>query len=114
MEARALKQNERYYILRPETFEAYFIMWRLTHDQKYRDWGWEAILALDKHCKVEGGYTGIKNVYQVSSPKDDVQQSFSKVSSLPKALNIYIFSSATTALYLWISGYSIQKHTHCL
>lgn len=43
MEARALKQNERYYILRPETFEAYFIMWRLTHDQKYRDWGWEAI-----------------------------------------------------------------------
>ena len=43
MEARALKQNERYYILRPETFEAYFIMWRLTHEQKYRDWGWEAI-----------------------------------------------------------------------
>jgi len=60
MEARALKQNERYYILRPETFEAYFIMWRLTHDQKYRDWGWEAIQALDIHCKVDGGYTGIK------------------------------------------------------
>ena len=43
VEARALKANERYYILRPETFESYFIMWRLTHDQKYRDWGWEAI-----------------------------------------------------------------------
>ena len=43
IEARALKQNERYYILRPETFEAYFIMWRLTHEQKYRDWAWEAI-----------------------------------------------------------------------
>ena len=46
IEARALKQNERYYILRPETFEAYFIMWRLTHEQKYRDWGWEAIQVL--------------------------------------------------------------------
>ena len=43
VEARALKANERYYILRPETFESYFIMWRLTHDQKYRDWGWEAV-----------------------------------------------------------------------
>ncbi len=26
----------RYYILRPETFEAYFYMWRLTKDKKYR------------------------------------------------------------------------------
>ena len=43
VEARAMKANERYYILRPETIESYFIMWRLTHDQKYRDWGWEAV-----------------------------------------------------------------------
>ena len=33
----------RYYILRPETFESYFIMWRLTKDPKYREWGWEAV-----------------------------------------------------------------------
>ena len=38
-----LKAIVPYYILRPETFESYFIMWRLTHDQKYRDWGWEAV-----------------------------------------------------------------------
>ena len=38
-----MKANERYYILRPETIESYFVMWRLTHDQKYRDWGWEAV-----------------------------------------------------------------------
>ena len=38
--------------------------------------------ALDKHCKVEGGYTGIKNVYQAGSPKDDVQQSFFLAESL--------------------------------
>jgi mannosyl-oligosaccharide alpha-1,2-mannosidase len=43
VEARALKQNERYYILRPETFESYFIMWRLTKDPKYREWGWEGV-----------------------------------------------------------------------
>jgi len=30
-----------YYILRPEVIESIFYMWRLTHDQKYRDWGRE-------------------------------------------------------------------------
>ena len=43
--------------------------------------------ALDKHCKAEGGYTGIKNVYQVNSPKDDVQQSF----FLAESLKVMIF-----------------------
>jgi mannosyl-oligosaccharide alpha-1,2-mannosidase len=43
VEAKALKSQEKYYILRPETVESYFVMWRLTKDQKYRDWGWEAV-----------------------------------------------------------------------
>jgi mannosyl-oligosaccharide alpha-1,2-mannosidase len=43
VEAKALKSQEKYYILRPETVESYFIMWRLTHDQKYRDWGWDFV-----------------------------------------------------------------------
>jgi len=83
VEARALKQNERYYILRPETFESYFIMWRLTKDPKYREWGWEAVQALENSCRTDGGYSGIRNVYQVGDTnqevggnKDDVQQSF--------------------------------------
>lgn len=42
-EAKGLRSNERYYILRPEVVEAYFVMWRKTHDQKYREWGWEAV-----------------------------------------------------------------------
>lgn len=75
-EARTLKQNEKYYIQRPEVIESYFYMWRFTHDQKYRDWGWEAAQAIEKHCRVENGYTGLKNVYVLDSPKDDVQQSF--------------------------------------
>ena len=35
-------QVAKYYILRPEVIESYFYMWRLTKEQKYRDWGWEA------------------------------------------------------------------------
>ncbi|XP_043490224.1 mannosyl-oligosaccharide 1,2-alpha-mannosidase IA isoform X1 [Polistes fuscatus] len=75
-EARSLKTGEKYYILRPETFESYFVMWRLTKDPKYREWGWEAVQALEKHCRVPGGFTGLHNVYLANSPKDDVQQSY--------------------------------------
>lgn len=74
VEAKALG-SDKYYILRPEILESYFYMWRYTHDPKYRDWAWDFVLALDKYCKVEAGYSGIRNVYQ-PIPKDDVQQSF--------------------------------------
>lgn len=76
VEAKALKSQEKYYILRPETFESYFVMWRLTHDQKYRDWGWDAVQALEKHCRTPNGFSGLKNVYLTDPQKDDVQQSF--------------------------------------
>lgn len=42
-EAVAVRQNEKYYILRPEVLETHFYMYRLTKQQKYRDWGWEAV-----------------------------------------------------------------------
>lgn len=37
------RNNEKVYLLRPETVESYFILWRVTHDQKYRDWGWKVV-----------------------------------------------------------------------
>jgi mannosyl-oligosaccharide alpha-1,2-mannosidase len=43
-EAKSVRPNEKYYILRPEVIETYFYMWRLTKQQKYRDWAWEAVL----------------------------------------------------------------------
>jgi len=51
-------------------------MWRFTKEQKYRDWAWEAVLALEEHCKAAWGYTGLKNVNANPPMKDDLQQSF--------------------------------------
>lgn len=34
------------------------------------------IKAFEKHCRVSGGYSGIRDVYQIDSIKDDVQQSY--------------------------------------
>ncbi len=39
--------NDKLYILRPETVESYFYLWRLTHDQKYREWGWDVVQVRD-------------------------------------------------------------------
>ncbi|KAM5163413.1 mannosyl-oligosaccharide 1,2-alpha-mannosidase IA [Mantella aurantiaca] len=76
VEAIATRQNEKYYILRPEVIETYMYMWRFTHDPKYRQWGWEAVEALEKFCRVEGGYSGVRDVYATHPSHDDVQQSF--------------------------------------
>lgn len=95
-EAKALRAQEKYYILRPETFESYFILYRLTKDQKYRDWAWDAIEAIEQHCRSPTGYSGIKNVYLQDPQKDDVQQSFFiaevlKVSYNQKLLKFFFF-----------------------
>ncbi|XP_063999053.1 mannosyl-oligosaccharide 1,2-alpha-mannosidase IB isoform X1 [Pogoniulus pusillus] len=76
VEAVAVRQNEKYYILRPEVIETYWYMWRFTHDPKYRQWGWEATQAIEKYCRVSGGFSGVKDVYSSSPTYDDVQQSF--------------------------------------
>lgn len=75
-EAIATRLSDRYYILRPEVIESYMYMWRLTHDPKYRQWGWEAVEALEKHCRVDAGFSGIRDVYSTTVSHDNMQQSF--------------------------------------
>jgi len=71
-----IPSNSAYYILRPEVIESYFVLWRTTHDPKYRDWAWEAFQAIEKHCRMEAGYSGIRNVGSIPVVHDDTQQSF--------------------------------------
>uniref|UniRef100_A0A915JZP7 alpha-1,2-Mannosidase n=1 Tax=Romanomermis culicivorax TaxID=13658 RepID=A0A915JZP7_ROMCU len=75
--AMTINDREKYFILRPEVVEAWFYLWRLTKNQKYRDWAWDAALSIEKYCKTEAGYSGIRNVYEPENvSQDDVQQSF--------------------------------------
>ncbi len=43
-------------VLRPEAVESLYYMWRLTGEQKYREWGWNIFQAFQKHAKGEAGY----------------------------------------------------------
>lgn len=69
--------NDRFSILRPETVESYFYLWRLTKNQKYRDWGWAFFENLEKYARVENGYTSISNVMSSKNPGNrDKMESF--------------------------------------
>ncbi|KAI3387012.1 hypothetical protein SNEBB_004817 [Seison nebaliae] len=100
-EAKSVRYNERMYMLRPEVVESYFYLWRLTGEQKYRDWGWEAAQAIEKHCKVPHGYTGISNVYEDPPKVDDVQQSFFLAETL-KYLYLLFDSNDSYPLNKWV------------
>lgn len=50
-------------LLRPETIESLFIMWRTTHDEVYRDHAWNIFQSFVKHCRLpDRGYVGLKDV----------------------------------------------------
>jgi hypothetical protein len=66
-----------FYILRPETMESLFYMWRLTREQKWRDYGWAIFRAIDRFCRVDtGGYSGLTEVNVAVPVKDNLMQSF--------------------------------------
>lgn len=100
-EARALKIEESRFALRPETIESYFYLWRLTKDVKYRKWGWDFVAALESYCRTSNGFSGIKNVYDVNSDKDDVQQSYFLAETL-KYLYLLYSDSSLLSLDEWI------------
>ena len=100
-EAIALNNNEKYYILRPEVIESYFYLWRLTHDQRFRDYAWSATQAIARHCRTGNGFSGIRNTSDVRSAKDDVQQSFFLAETL-KYLYLIFSSDDLIPLSDWV------------
>uniref|UniRef100_A0AC35G9H0 Alpha-1,2-Mannosidase n=1 Tax=Panagrolaimus sp. PS1159 TaxID=55785 RepID=A0AC35G9H0_9BILA len=99
------------YILRPEVLEGFFYLWRLTGNQKYKDWVWDGISAMDKHCRVGAGFAGLKNVYKPDEGHDDVQQSFFLAETLKYAyltfdntaipLDKYVFNTEAHPFPIW-------------
>ncbi|KAH9018226.1 seven-hairpin glycosidase [Lactarius deliciosus] len=65
------------YLLRPETVESFYLLWRTTGDVIWRERGWEVFEALEREARVEGGgYASVKNVHQVGGPKNDEMPSW--------------------------------------
>jgi len=65
-----------HYLLRPETVESFFVLYHLTGDPVYREWGWEVFQAIERYCKTDVGYGQLKDVRRVGRPAEDKMESF--------------------------------------
>ncbi|XP_006981099.1 endoplasmic reticulum mannosyl-oligosaccharide 1,2-alpha-mannosidase [Peromyscus maniculatus bairdii] len=74
-----VKPADRHNLLRPETVESLFYLYRVTRDRKYQDWGWEILQSFNKYTRVSsGGYSSINNVQdsQKPNPRDKMESFF--------------------------------------
>ncbi|XP_035641134.1 mannosidase, alpha, class 1B, member 1b [Oncorhynchus keta] len=113
-----VKLADRHNLLRPETVESLFYLYRFTKDRKYRDWGWEILQNFNKYTKVStGGYTSINNVRdpEYPSPRDKMESFFLGetlkyfyllFSDDPELVSLdkYVFNTEAHPLPIWPSA----------
>lgn len=72
-----VKQPDSHNLLRPETVESLLILWRVTGNAKYQDWGWQIFRAFEMHARLnDSGYTSLDSVLSVPAPRRDSTESF--------------------------------------
>jgi hypothetical protein len=99
----------KHYLLRPETVESLFVLYRLTGNEKYRDWGWEIFQSIERYCRVENGYSGIRDVTTTTVTYDDQQQSFFLAETLK-----YLYLLFTSSDVMSLDEYVFNTEAHPL
>lgn len=113
-----VKLADRHNLLRPETVESLFYLYRFTKDHKYRQWGWEILQNFNKYTKVSsGGYTSVNNVRDPDypSPRDKMESFFLGetlkylfllFSDDPNLISLdqYVFNTEAHPLPIWPSA----------
>jgi hypothetical protein len=86
------------YLLRPETLESLFYLYRYTRDSKYRDWGWAIVDAIERHCRTPAGYSALKSVMEVPPTMTDKMESFFFAETLKYAYLLFSDDSDSLSL----------------
>ncbi|KIL65318.1 glycoside hydrolase family 47 protein [Amanita muscaria Koide BX008] len=90
------------YMLRPETIESLFLLWKMTGEEKWRERGWEIFQSLEENSKTKYGYA---NVASVDGPrpfrKDDDMPSWFLAETL-KYFYLLFDDSNTISLDSWV------------
>lgn len=82
-----VKSNDVHNLQRPETVESLLYMWRITGDNKYREWGWDMFRSFVEHTAVEGaGFSSLSDANRVPPVSRDLMESFWLVSFPPPLL----------------------------
>ena len=79
-----IKPNDAHNLQRPETVESLFYMWRITGEERYRNWGWQMFQSFVKWTAVSDGsaFSSVNSVQQKPPPLRDNMESFWLVSLL--------------------------------
>ena len=77
-----LKPADTHNLQRPETVESLFYMWRISGEEKYREWGWEMFQSFVKWTTLEdgAGFSSINDVTKAPPSSRDNMESFWLVS----------------------------------
>lgn len=62
VEARGFWTVDPSFTWNPSYFQSLFYAWRVTGEKRYREWAWDAFRALQRECKTQYGYAGLKDV----------------------------------------------------
>ena len=64
-------------LLRPETVESLYIMYKLTNNKKYQEYGWKIFQAFENHTRIpHGGYSSLNSVLNLKHGFRDKMESF--------------------------------------
>ncbi len=106
-----IHSRDKHNLLRPETVESLFYLFRITHDEKYRVWGYRIFCAFRQFTKMEGRHGGYGSINDVTVSRkeavtfrDDKMESFFLAETLKYlfllfadhdvvALNDYVFNT---------------------
>lgn len=120
------------YVLRPEYLESVYYAYRATGNQMYRDWSYEAFLAINNTCAVGSGYAQLNDVNAPGGGGfNDFQDSFffaevlkyaylihapvslfSVLGSMIRSTNMLRKMSGRLGMVGLINGFSIPRHIH--
>lgn len=72
-----IKKLDKHNLQRPETVESLFILYRITKDPIYREWGWKIFESFIKYTKTpDGSFTSLADVTTIPPKQRDNMESF--------------------------------------
>jgi endoplasmic reticulum Man9GlcNAc2 1,2-alpha-mannosidase len=94
-----VKDADSHNLLRPETAESLFVLYRITGNPIYQEWAWQIFRAFEMHARHTSGYTDLESVLEVPPLRRDKMESFFIAETLKYLLLIFEDSSVRLALH---------------
>lgn len=104
-----LTPQEAHWIMRPEVVESIFILYRVTADPKYRQWGYTIAQNIERHARLDTGLSGIRDVTSKVPEWNDKQESFFLAETLK-----YLYLLFCDRTYVSLEEYVFNTEAHPL